>query len=145
MGGGDVVREVALAFARLACSAASRSTSSRALLRMTSSMDLMARGVKTGLVRFRKLRCSGGSISMITRIAPKPWFCARIISSSECRIMAIPLADEKTSGCFEISQMSACFVIAQKGSKSGGAQWWTGDSARSRVQTSCGTPFSAYA
>ena len=50
---------------------------------------------------------------MMTRIAPKPWFCWRSISSCDCRIIAIPLAEEKISGCFEISQMSACFVIAQ--------------------------------
>ena len=31
-------------------------------------------------------------------------------------INVIPRALEKRSGCFEISRMSACFVIAQNGS-----------------------------
>ena len=34
----------------------------------------------------------------------------------------MPFAEEKVSGCFEISQMSECLVIAQKGSKPGGSQ-----------------------
>jgi hypothetical protein len=39
----------------------------------------------------------------------------------------MPPADENLAGCFEISQMSACLVIAQNGGKPFGAQGWTGD------------------
>ena len=50
----------------------------------------------------------------------------------------IPCALENRSGCFEISRMSACLVIAQNGSYPSGAKYATGDSARSLVQTSSG-------
>ncbi len=50
----------------------------------------------------------------------------------------IPRALEKRRGCFEISRMSACFVIAQNGSNPGGAKYATGASARNRVHTACG-------
>ncbi len=52
----------------------------------------------------------------------------------------MPCALEKRSGCFAISKMSACFVIAQNGSQPSGAKYATGASARRRVHTSCGIP-----
>ena len=79
---------------------------------------------------------------MITRIEP-PRLCSRTTCSWARGIMAIPLADEKVSGRLEISQMSACRVMAQNGSKPSGVHQWTGDSARSRVQSSWGTPLRA--
>ena len=57
--------------------------------------------------------------------------------TSPIRRRLIPWALEKRTGCFVISMMSACFVIAQNGSYSGGVRY-TGHCARSRVQTWCG-------
>jgi hypothetical protein len=50
----------------------------------------------------------------------------------------IPCAFEKRSGYFAISKVSACFVIAENGSRPLGANYATGDWARSRVHNSCG-------
>ena len=55
----------------------------------------------------------------------------------------IPRSLENSKGCFEISRMSACLVIAQNGSKPGGTKYATGSSDRRRVHSSCGYPWSA--
>jgi len=50
----------------------------------------------------------------------------------------IPCSLEKRRGWDEISAMSACFVIAQKGRYPGGSKYATGASARSCVHTAWG-------
>jgi hypothetical protein len=56
----------------------------------------------------------------------------------------IPGAERNRSGEVETWKMSSYLVSAQNGSKPDGSQRWTGDSARSRVHSSCGGPWAAY-
>jgi hypothetical protein len=102
----------------------------------------MPRGVKKPRATLRKSRCSGGSISMIVSMRPigpdarlaTPIFCSRERIIGPSRLL-------KRWGLLETSMMSACFVSAQKLSNSpSSSQRWTGDSLRSSVQTSWGTP-----
>jgi hypothetical protein len=75
-------------------------------------MRSIARGVNHGEATLRKLRCSGGSISMMVRIAPTP--SSRVMFTS-LREWTMPGALRNSCGAFEISQMSAWRVMAQKG------------------------------
>ena len=63
-----------------------------------------------------------------------------VITGAPARRSVMPCALENSSGCFEISRMSACFVIAQNGSSPAASKYATGASARSRVHSSCGYP-----
>ena len=80
--GGDVAREVALALAALARERVDELA--RARPARPRRCDSCARGVNQDEATLRKLRCSGGSISMMVRIAPTPslrsmiWLRARV-------------------------------------------------------------------
>ena len=75
-------------------------------------MRFIARGVNQDEATLRKLRCCGGSISMMVRIAPMPSLRSMIWRLRGC---VMPGSLRNLSGCFEISQMSAWRVIAQNG------------------------------
>ena len=101
------------------------STISPAIRSMSSRRARTARGVNPALATRRIGPCLGGSSS--TRISDGG-------STKPAGRSVMPCALEKRSGCFETSSTSACFVIAQNGSRPGGSNHATGASARSRVQ-----------
>jgi hypothetical protein len=71
--------------------------------------------VNQPLATLRKARCAGGSISMIVFMPARPedWSASRMRRWSSSST-TIPWLFTNVSGRFEMSQMSACLVIAQK-------------------------------
>jgi hypothetical protein len=87
---------------------AAASRISRAMRSMSVRRARTARGVKRTFATRRTGPCRGGSSR--TTISDGE------ITAASARRSVIPCALEKRSGCFEISMMSAYFVIAQNGS-----------------------------